>query len=87
MIDGFVRTDKNGRITEFTEAYRAMLGYTSGKKRHSAIFDIPPPVGTSLDATVLPVEMKTYLNRNDTGIIEGLWSITRDITGRRKADD
>jgi PAS domain S-box-containing protein len=39
------------------------------------------------DGTVLPVELKTYLLRDDDGKPSGMWAIVRDITERRRAEE
>jgi PAS domain S-box-containing protein len=39
------------------------------------------------DGTVLPVELRTFLIRDDAGRPEGMWAIVRDITGRKQAED
>ena len=39
------------------------------------------------DGTVFPVELRTFLIRDDAGRPEGMWAIVRDITGRRQAED
>lgn len=39
------------------------------------------------DGTVFPVELRTYLTRNDLGQPTGYWAIVRDITERKKTED
>jgi PAS domain S-box-containing protein len=39
------------------------------------------------DGTVFPVEIRTFLVRNDAGKNEGMWAIIRDITERKKAEE
>jgi signal transduction histidine kinase/CheY-like chemotaxis protein len=36
------------------------------------------------DGTVFPVELRTFLTRNDSGEKEGMWAIVRDITERKR---
>ena len=38
------------------------------------------------DGTVIPVELRTYLIRNEKGEREGMWAIVRDITERKRAE-
>ena len=38
------------------------------------------------DGTVFPVELRTYLIRNEKGEKEGIWAIVRDITERKRAE-
>ena len=38
------------------------------------------------DGTVFPVELRTYLIRNERGEKEGMWAIVRDITERKRAE-
>ncbi len=39
------------------------------------------------DGSILPVELRTYLLRDDEGKPAGMWAIIRDITERRRADE
>lgn len=39
------------------------------------------------DGTVFPVEVHTFLMKNDTGKNEGMWAIVRDITERKRAEE
>jgi len=39
------------------------------------------------DGTVFPVEMRTFLIRNDDGEPEAMWAIVRDITNRNRVQD
>jgi PAS domain S-box-containing protein len=39
------------------------------------------------DGTVFPVEIHTFLMKNDAGENEGMWAIVRDITGRKRAEE
>jgi PAS domain S-box-containing protein len=112
MIDGFCRTGPNGRIIEFNEAYRHMLGYTAEEIKKLSYTDITPerwhstefhiiqdevlPLGFSRlfekeyirkDGSVFPVELRYHLAKNDNGGIEGMWTIVRDITDRKKAEE
>ena len=38
------------------------------------------------DGTVFPVELRTFLLRNEAGEPAGMWAIVRDITERKRAD-
>lgn len=39
------------------------------------------------DGTVIPVELRTFLIRNDSGGHEGMWAIVRDISARKQAEE
>ena len=38
------------------------------------------------DGSVIPVELRTFLLRNDSGRPRGMWAIVRDITERKRAE-
>ncbi|MRR35805.1 PAS domain S-box protein, partial [bacterium] len=38
------------------------------------------------DGSIFPVELRTFLLRDETGINSGMWAIVRDITGRKRAE-
>ncbi len=38
------------------------------------------------DGTILPVELRTFLIKNEQGENEGMWAIVRDITERKKSE-
>ena len=38
------------------------------------------------DGTVFPVELRTFLLRNEAGEPTGMWAIVRDVTERKRAD-
>ncbi len=38
------------------------------------------------DGTVFPVELRTFLLKDETGTATGMWAIVRDITGRKEAE-
>jgi PAS domain S-box-containing protein len=39
------------------------------------------------DGTVFPIEVHTFLIKNEAGENEGMWAIVRDITERKRAED
>ena len=39
------------------------------------------------DGTVFPVELRTFLMKDETGKPIGMWAIVRDITERKQAED
>lgn len=39
------------------------------------------------DGTVFPVDLRSYLLRDDMGVPSGMWAIIRDITDRKKAEE
>jgi PAS domain S-box-containing protein len=39
------------------------------------------------DGTVFPVELRTFLLRDETGASTGMWAIVRDITERKRAEE
>jgi two-component system, cell cycle sensor histidine kinase and response regulator CckA len=38
------------------------------------------------DGSIFPVELRTFLVRNDRGEAEGMWAIVRDLTERRRSE-
>lgn len=39
------------------------------------------------NGTIFPVEIRTFLIRNETGENEGMWAVVRDITERRRSEE
>jgi PAS domain S-box-containing protein len=39
------------------------------------------------DGTLIPVELRTFLIRNESGENEGMWAIVRDITHKKKSEE
>ncbi|MBI5475665.1 MAG: PAS domain S-box protein [Ignavibacteriales bacterium] len=39
------------------------------------------------DGTIFPVELRTFLSKNDDNENEGMWAIVRDITERKRAEE
>ncbi len=112
MMDGFVYVDMQGRIRDFNESYRQMLGYSAEELLSLTYMDLTPdkwhafeqkiveeqiiPKGFSdiyekeyrrKDGSILPVELRTFLIKNDEGENQGMWAIVRDITERRRAEE
>jgi PAS domain S-box-containing protein len=112
MRDGFVRADMQGKILEYNQSYREMLGYTDEELVRMTCPDVTPErwhafenyiLETQIlargysdvyekeyrkkDGTVFPVELRSYLIRDDNGQPAGKWAIVRDITDRKRADE
>lgn len=111
MIDGFAMTDMDGKITEWNEAFRAMIGYPDEEIPRLTYQDITPakwheseklmieeeviskgfsPVYEKeyirKDGTIFPIELRTYLLRDQRGQASGLWAIIRDISERKRME-
>jgi PAS domain S-box-containing protein len=111
MMDGFARTDMQGKLREFNSCFRDMLGYTDAELFQLTYLDITPeqwheyekriihnhviPNGYSdvfekeyrkKDGTVFPVELRISLIRDEKGKPDGMWSVVRDITDRKNAE-
>ncbi len=39
------------------------------------------------DGTIFPVEIRTFLVRNETGENDGMWAVVRDITERKRSEE
>ncbi len=112
MRDAFVSVSMNGRIQEYNQAYRAMLGYEPEELLTLRYTDITPqawhafeaeiienqilPRGYSdtyekeyrrKDGTVFPVELRTFLIRDDEDRPVAMWAIVRDITDRKRVEE
>ncbi len=112
MIDGFAYVDMQGKLLDFNESYREMLGYTAEELAHLTYMDLTPQKWHAYersileeqiltqgysqiyskeyrrkDGTLFPVELRTFLIRNEQGEHEGMWAIVRDITERQKAEE
>jgi PAS domain S-box-containing protein len=111
LRDAFVRVAMDGRIMEFNDSYRKMLGYAADELQALTYIDLTPenwhageaaivqtqilPKGYSdiyekeyrrKDGTVFPVELRTFLLRDDAGTPSGMWAIVRDLTERKQAE-
>lgn len=110
MSDAFASVTMEGRIAEYNDAFREMLGYRPDELLNLSYADITPEewlateaeiVETQVlrrgfsetyekqyrrkDGTIVPVELRTVLTRNDQGQPVGMWAIIRDITGRKRS--
>jgi len=92
MIDGFVRFDDQGKVTEFNEAFRSMLGYERDELLSLTDKDLTPEGWRALEAEVVESQVlvrgysdvyeKGYL-RKDKGVVpvELRTYLTRDKAG------
>ncbi|MBK5274207.1 MAG: GAF domain-containing protein [Desulfuromonadales bacterium] len=112
MIDAYASVDLTGRILQFNEVFRAMLGYDVEELYSRSYIDITPEKWHSLefkiieeqvlprgyseifekeyrrkDGTVLPVELRIQLIRDEEGNPFVMWAIVRDITERKEAEE
>ena len=112
MQDAFVRVDMEGRIIEFNQSYKDLLGYTEEELRRLTYIDLTPAqwhvveqeiVDQQIlkrdysevyekeyrrkDGTVFPVELRTFLIRDDEDQPIGMWAIVRDISERKNAEN
>lgn len=112
MTDAYASLDLSGRILDFNEAFRKMVGYSEEELHNLTFYDVTPPKWHEIedriikeqvlkrgdsdlfekeyirkDGTVFPVELRTYLMRDDEGNPVGVWAIVRDITERKQAED
>ena len=112
MRDAFASVAMDGRILEYNEAYRMMLGYEpeelfklcyqelTPEKWHSYEAEIVQKQILALghsdvyekeyrrkDGTIFPVELRTFLIKDDHGQSSAMWAIVRDITDRKRAEE
>ena len=111
MNDAFVRVDMAGRILEYNQCYREMLGYQPDELQQFTYQQLTPekwreeearivamqilPRGYSdvyekeyirKDGTTFPVELRTFLLRDEDGKPSGMWAIVRDVSERVSAE-
>ena len=111
MNDAFARVDMAGRILEYNQCYREMLGYQSDELQQFTYQQLTPekwreeearivamqilPRGYSdvyekeyirKDGTTFPVELRTFLLRDEDGKPSGMWAIVRDVSERVSAE-
>lgn len=109
MRDAFVSVTMDGKIQEYNEAYRRMLGYEPEELTALTFWDLTPSRWHAFqdkiikkqvlvrgysdiyekeyrrkDGTVIPVELRTELLRDDKRHPCGMWAIIRDITERKR---
>lgn len=109
--DGYVLTDMKGRIIEYNESYRQMLGFPGRELNDKTYIELTPlkwrkmeagivknevmKKGYSVpyekeyirkDGIVIPIELVTYLKRDENGKAIGLWAFVRDITEKKREE-
>ena len=112
MMDGYVLVSTDGKIKEYNESYREMLGYASEELNNLTYHELTPETWHSFEqviveeqvlprgysdvyekeyikknGTIFPVELRTFLIRNETGRNVGMWAIVRDVTDRKRAGE
>jgi len=112
LRDGFVQAGMDGRILEFNEAFRELLGYTAEELRRATYQDLTPDRWREMeerlvreqiltrgysdvyekeyrraDGSIVPVELRTVLARDDAGQPIAMWAIVRDVAERKRADE
>ncbi len=111
LMDAFVSVDMTGRIQEFNDPYRQMLGYEPEELLARTYVDLTPERWHAFqakiiqeqvlqrgysdtyekeyrrkDGTTFPVELRTYLIRDEHCRPAAMWAIMRDITERKRAE-
>lgn len=112
MMDAFVSVDMTGKILQYNEVYRAMIGYEAEELLSKTYLDLTPEKWHSMEkkiieeqviprgysevyekeyrrknGTVIPIELRAQLIRDDQGKPYVMWAIIRDITERKRAED
>jgi PAS domain S-box-containing protein len=112
MLDGYVRTDLNGKIQEFNTAYLKMHGYSEEELLSMTYMDLTPEKWRSMEAeimekqtlangyselyekeyrrkdgTLVPIELRAYLERDEDDKPVGYWAIVRDISNRKRSEE
>jgi PAS domain S-box-containing protein len=112
MMDGFATTAMDGRIREYNDTFKKMLGYGDEELKSLKVSDITPERWHEFeqkildeqilkrgfsdiynkeyrkkDGSILPVELHTFLLKNERGEHEGMWAIVRDISERKKSEE
>lgn len=112
MMDAFVSVDMDGRILQYNEVYRGMLGYEAEELLSKTYLDLTPEKWHAMersiieeqvlsrgyseiyekeyrrkDGTVIPIELRTQLLRDDQGNPSVMWAIVRDISERKEAQE
>ena len=111
MLDGYVRTDLDGKIQEFNAAYQKMHGYSKEELLSMTYMDLTPEKWRSMEAeimekqtlangyselyekeyrrkdgTLVPIELRAYLERDEDNKPIGYWVIAREISNRKASE-
>jgi len=111
MMEAFVQSDLQQRLTGFNEAFCQLVGYARSELVRMTRWDLIPEKWRALetevlnrqvlaqgyseiyeqeyrrkDGSIVPVEVRAQLLRDEAGRPAGMWWIVRNITERKKAE-
>jgi PAS domain S-box-containing protein len=111
MSEAVVQVEMSGRLVEFNEAYRSLLGYGAEELQGLSYIDITPERWHEMESTIVenqvlvrgysdvyekeyrrkdgslvPIELRTYLLRDEEDRPSGMWAIIRDISDRKRLE-
>jgi len=112
MMDAFAIIDMEGRIIEFNNSFRELVGYSTDELYRLTYTNLTPEKWHLKEAKIIadqvlqrgysdvyekeyitkggitiPIEVRTYLIRDEKGENAGMWAIIRNISERKKAEE
>jgi diguanylate cyclase (GGDEF)-like protein/PAS domain S-box-containing protein len=112
LNNGYVSISPSGKIHDFNEALRQMLGYEEDELKRMSVLRLTPKKWRAeevqiirdqvltrgysdiyekeyirKDGSLLPIEQRSFVTRNDRGEPESIWALVSDISERKQYEE